>query len=380
MKKISAGYWSYTIDLGTQTGATVCFNNGSGSWDSNGKSNYTVGVGASLVTNGSVSAMDATATPTLEPTPTPINQSYVTVDFDNSVSKWENVYAYVWNNTEDYKVFSRAYVSGKHYIFNITGSYKYILFKNTEDKWDQQTADLLLPEYTTSAEGKCFKPYSADNKSEGGWETSAVISNRKSILPSVVADKDTVVVGDAVKFTMTAEYENGSYKNRRSLQFVYEDGTVETLNSSESASYTSLFDKVSENTFTYTWTPSKAGTIKVIYSVNEYEDHGEDSQAITLNVKAASNTLKLYYKNSSWSNAYVHYKVNNNWTTVPGMKMQASDRSDYTWMYTIDLGDATSATFCFNDGNGKWANNNNSNYTAAMGVYGISGNTVTAIK
>lgn len=317
---------------------------------------------------------------TAVPTETPIYQSYVTVDFNNSVHKWENVYAYVWNNTEDYKVFSASFVSGNHVLFNITGSYKYILFKNAEDGWDQQTADLSMPAYTTSVEDKCFTPYSAGNKSEGAWGKSDALSNRKAIVPSVSADKNTVAVGDTVNFTMKAQYENGHYLNSRSLTFVYEDGTRDTVRSSDYPSYARVFENISENTYTYSWSPSKTGKVRVIYAVNQYEDHGEDSQPITLDVKAESNTVKIYYKKSNWSVAYVHYKVDSIWTKVPGQKMQPSDRSDYAWMYTIDLGDTTSATLCFNNGNGSWDNNNSANYTVGTGVYGISGNTVQKLK
>jgi len=76
----------------------------------------------------------------------------------------------------------------------------------------------------------------------------------------------------------------------------------------------------------------------------------------------------------------VHYKVDSIWTKVPGEKMQPSDRSDYAWMYTIDLGDTTSATLCFNNGNGSWDNNNSGNYKVGTGVYGISGNTVQKLE
>ena len=90
MTKVSAGYWSYTIDLGKETGATVCFNNGSGSWDSNNGSNYPVGVGAYLVTSGvGVSRMDSTATPTV--TPTQGNKAVVYYKRSASTS-WSNAY------------------------------------------------------------------------------------------------------------------------------------------------------------------------------------------------------------------------------------------------------------------------------------------------
>ncbi len=393
MEKISAGYWMYTIDLGTATEATLCFNNGNGTWDNNSKANYTVEVGTSLITDGTVTKMGnvtptPTVTPTVTPTITPIvtpsatpeYTDYVTIAFDNSVSEWDNVYAYVWNSTTDAKVFTAAYITGKTAVFNITGSYKNIIFKNTEADWDQQTADLTLPAYTTSTEGKCFTPNSAKNKSEGTWGNSSVLTGRIAIVPSVLADKDTVAVGDTVKFTMTAEYENGNYKNSRYLTFTYEDGTTETLNSYDTSSYATLFEKVADYTHTYSWTPKKTGKVKVTYSVSEYEDHTENSQAITLDVKAASNTVKVYYKNSSWSKAYIHYKVNGSWTSVPGVQMQSSDRSDYTWMYTIDLGDTTSATVCFNNGNNSWDSNNSANYSVGTGEYAISGQKVTKLN
>ena len=390
MEKISAGYWKYTINLATAKEAIVCFNNGNGTWDNNNKANYTVKAGTSLVYNGAVkenytpAGVTPTVTPVVTtpvtPSPTPEFTDYVTVAFDNSVSKWANVYAYVWNNSDDYKVFTAAYISGKTAVFNITGSYKNIIFKNTEEDWDQQTADLTLPAYTTSTEGKCFKPSSALNKSEGAWGNSSVLTGRVAVVPSVSANKDTLTVGDTVKFTMTSEYEKGHYLNNRFLTFTYEDGTFDSVTSYDNSSYATVFEKVAEYTHTYSWTPKKTGKVKVTYSVGEYEDHTETSQAITLNVKAASNTAKIYYKNSSWSNAYAHYKVNGTWTSVPGVKMQTSDRSDYTWMYTIDLGTTTSATVCFNNGNNSWDNNSDADYTVGTGVYGISSGKVTKLN
>ena len=231
-----------------------------------------------------------TTTPTITPVPTqtPTPQTYVTVDFDNSVSGWDEVYAYVWNNPQDYKVYTSSFVSGgsekQHYMFNIDKSYKYILFKNKENGWDQQTADLTLPAYDSSVDNKCFKPYSAANKSNGTWGYSGILRNRTPIVPSVSIDRDTVAVGDTVNFTMKSEFEHGNYRDYRELKFVYEDGTTEIIRSSDSSSYTSIFTRVEKGIYTYAWKPSKTGKVKIIYSVNQFEDHGEESQAIFLNV------------------------------------------------------------------------------------------------
>ncbi|MCR5608124.1 MAG: alpha-amylase [Lachnospiraceae bacterium] len=49
-----AGYTTITIDLGTATYLTACFNNGSGNWDSNGGSNYKINAGTYVVKNGNI--------------------------------------------------------------------------------------------------------------------------------------------------------------------------------------------------------------------------------------------------------------------------------------------------------------------------------------
>lgn len=95
-----------------------------------------------------------------------------------------------------------------------------------------------------------------------------------------------------------------------------------------------------------------------------------------------SNKTTIYYANSNWSNAYIHYKVGNGqWTTVPGVKMQnTSEQSGYTWKYNIDLGDDNQATVCFNNGNGSWDSRNGANYTVSTGIFGIKNQTITSLS
>ncbi|WP_445668212.1 carbohydrate binding domain-containing protein [Paenibacillus sp. FSL F4-0125] len=50
------GYKSITIQLGTAAGLTAAFNNGSGTWDNNGSSNYHFAAGTWSLVNGSISA------------------------------------------------------------------------------------------------------------------------------------------------------------------------------------------------------------------------------------------------------------------------------------------------------------------------------------
>ena len=50
------GWRSYTINLGSATGAQVVFNNGSGTWDNNNHANYRVGTGRTTIANSAVTA------------------------------------------------------------------------------------------------------------------------------------------------------------------------------------------------------------------------------------------------------------------------------------------------------------------------------------
>jgi alpha-amylase len=49
-----SGYKMATINMGTDTTVTACFNNGSNSWDNNGNKNYSFSAGTYTVKNGVV--------------------------------------------------------------------------------------------------------------------------------------------------------------------------------------------------------------------------------------------------------------------------------------------------------------------------------------
>lgn len=90
--------------------------------------------------------------------------------------------------------------------------------------------------------------------------------------------------------------------------------------------------------------------------------------------KESHNVITVYYKNTSWSQAYIHYKEGNgSWTAVPGVKMEATtEKEGYNWKYVIELGDNTSASVCFNNGKGAWDSKNSANYNLSKpGMYGI---------
>ena len=100
----------------------------------------------------------------------------------------------------------------------------------------------------------------------------------------------------------------------------------------------------------------------------------------TITVKnQTANTLTIYYK--GYSTPYIHYQVGTgSWTAVPGKAMTAtSEKSGYTHKYTINLGTATYANVCFNDGKGNWDSKNGANYKFNSGTYTYSGGKLTKI-
>jgi len=58
MTEACDGWYGATIDLGDATGITAAFNNGSGTWDSNGSKDYALGSGVQAVASGAVTTTD----------------------------------------------------------------------------------------------------------------------------------------------------------------------------------------------------------------------------------------------------------------------------------------------------------------------------------
>ncbi|MEK4008097.1 carbohydrate binding domain-containing protein [Paenibacillus sp. FSL H3-0333] len=93
----------------------------------------------------------------------------------------------------------------------------------------------------------------------------------------------------------------------------------------------------------------------------------------------AGNTATIYYKNTAFSNSYIHYKLDGatTWTTSPGVQMQASTYSGYKAII-IPLGSATGLTAAFNNGSGTWDNNGGNNYHFGTGSSSLVGGSLTS--
>lgn len=86
----------------------------------------------------------------------------------------------------------------------------------------------------------------------------------------------------------------------------------------------------------------------------------------------SNHKITLYYK-TDWQTAFAHYRTgSNNWTVAPGEQMSASAHNGYQCI-SIDMGDESTLTACFNNGSGAWDNNSNKNYYFdAPGVYTVN--------
>ena len=249
-----SGYtWKYTIDLGTKDSAIVCFNNGSGSWDSNGGKNYTVYAGNYGVKDGQVTKL--TVGPTTEPTQAPEKW---TLYYDNSLTKWTEVYAYTFTYKYGSPVFETVTgvkVTDNVYKYEVSSDYDYVLFKNLDGTtaWDKQTADQLIP----TDGSNMFVPYTGANKTDGTWKT-------------YVGPTDGPVVTETPVQTATPQSTNGP--------------VVTTV-------------------------PTVAPTATPVITTTE---EPETNKLVVYYQR---------YQVTSWKDAYVHYKVNGKWTTSPGVKM-----------------------------------------------------------
>ncbi|NLK94262.1 MAG: hypothetical protein GX275_03575, partial [Clostridiales bacterium] len=128
-----------------------------------------------------------------------------------------------------------------------------------------------------------------------------------------------------------------------------------------------------------TWKPTKAG----IYKISAVATSGSETITAekTITVKdVTSNITTIYYK--GYDNPYIHYQIGNgSWTNAPGVKMTScTDVSGYYYKAEIDLGDATTLTACFNNGNGSWDSNNGNNYSFGVGSYTYSNGVITKIN
>lgn len=275
-------------------------------------------------------------------------QTKVKVYFDNSNSKWSEVYAYIWasDGSQVTTVVKFELVDKENSIYaaDVSTAYPKMLFKNTDgtSNWDKQTNNLYVP----SQSGQCYKPDSSSNKSSGNWYS--YVEDTSLEISSITASKESPAkVSDNVTFTAKTKNASG--------ECIYE--------------FKINGETVSSEGNTLEWTPDKSG----IYTINVTVQDSTGSTAsseINYEVKER-NLLTVYYNN--FENPNIYYKIgNSDWDTSngeSGYAMKESSDIDGYYEYTIDMGDVNTAVLCFNDGNGNWDNNNLNNYQFTCGKY-----------
>ena len=282
-----------------------------------------------------------------------------TIYFDNSISKWSSVYAYVWTEgSVSPTVLPMNLVEGETNIYSVSvsGEYEQIIFKNTDGvtSWNLQTKDLTIP----TGDKNCYKPNGTGTKPSGDWISYAE-GTKELTLNKVTTDKNSPQsLGKEI--TVTAEAFGG--EKPYTYEFKVNDQVIETTGNS------------------FKWNPTEIGDYKIAVTVKD-KNGDTSTKEIDYTIKEVSkNIATIYY--SGFSVAYIHYKVGSGkWTVAPGVLMENSKEIDgYEHKIEIDLEEENILTACFNNGNGSWDNNGNKNYTFEAKTYAVKNGVVREIE
>lgn len=420
------------ISIGTATSANVCFNNGSGSWDSRNGANYTVYLGTYGVKRGvtyqiaeavataiptNTPTVAPTAVPTKEPTAVPATAEPTLAPTDEpTVAPTDIAETVAPTDPIGTQTPATEAPATQTPATQVPVTSAPTTLTPTEVPTNKVTV------YYSSAWKKVYMHYKVDG---GSW----------TVVPGATMEAVTDVEGYQWKCTVdlgnatgiTCCFNNGTNwdsKNGANYTFSIGDfgvcngitqklqlGTSASLVSNQSAkvkpgtrvNFTATVrrETVATNTHSFVITNlanQESETVQVGYTENgvytlawdaqtegsydiSFVVAGTDNTTATTRVNVKDgNTMVLYY-NTSWSVANAHYKVDGgSWTTAPGVKMTASDNSEYKYMLTIDLGDATAAIVCFNNGSGSWDSKNGANYYVKGSKVGVKNASVVVIE
>lgn len=329
----------YTINLGEETYANVCFNDGNGNWDSKNGANYRFEAGTYTYSNGqintyvnerdlSIKSLDITPTNGRVKVGEYVNMK---VNLEHSTGTTMCQYVYVDSDGNETMIYN--YSTASRCSVNFTKAGRYTLIVRVKDL---------------------------------AYDPSVVLTAQKTI---IVTDEDVlriksfditpsdekIKVGTYVRMNVTLENAGGMTEQ----QFLYRDSE-----GNEKIIYNYSFASGGGVSF------PKAGTYTLIVRVRKYMS-GSPVVLTAQKTVVVTDELTIYYK--GYTTPYIHYQIGNGeWTAVPGYAMTATNEvSGYTHKYTIDLDEPT-ANICFNDGKGNWDNNNGANYKFEAGTYTYS--------
>ena len=349
------------------------------------------------------------------------------VYFDNAKTKWSKVFVYIWDGSQGTQTLKGTKVEGNIYKMEIPADYSKILFKNTQNGWDKQTANTTVP----TDKNNCFKPSSSSNKTSGSWyyyeDVNVVTPEPVDYIPVVFNNSNTMwkeayayvwnnpedyAVFEAQEvqditmwkdehggwqqadryfiYSIPNKYSHILFKNTAGIDN-WDKQTVDLNMPTDNNNMflANMYGVNGEGKYEGTWgpvptcptitptvKPSETPTCPTITPTVKPTKSPRPATATptvkptkspavtTVPTKLPENYVKVYYK-SSYSSTYIHYVTSTGvWTTVPGDKMSKS--GDYAY-YVVDLGNRSESKACFNNGSGKWDNNKGNNYTLKSG-------------
>nr|MCR5607720.1 hypothetical protein [Lachnospiraceae bacterium] len=166
-------------------------------------------------------------------------------------------------------------------------------------------------------------------------------------------------LGESISFNFNTKYEVDYRNTNKYIIKIYDKDTNEKVLSLNETKYTLGNLK---------WTPKHEGSYRIDASV--YSPFSGETEPYSFDfdiVKDAGDEVTIYYK--GFSEPYIHYALNGNWTDVPGVKMSKYQFVTYTHVANIKLNSAKELVCCFNDGNNNWDSDNGKNYTFKPGKY-----------
>ena len=332
------GYnYAITIDLNEATSLTACFNDGNNNWDSNNNKNYTFGTGYYTYNNQKITKIakpekklkitNIYTTP--EGSCIPGKQLFIKTETQNAQGTLQYKYVATYPDGKTYVLRNYTTYNELSWMLSTVGKYKITVYVTDGVSTAEKTIDYEVTEYRDLS-----------------------VSKLESSLGTELVQGQTT--------TISVEADGGYSPYYYSIKV----NGQEILQNAESTSAE--------------FTPSKPGTYSVVATVKDARS-GSAEKTMTINVEETNKTT-IYYK--GYSTPYIHYRVGNGtWSSAPGVKMQSgSDVDGYDYTITIDLGEQTNMTACFNDGNGSWDSNNGQNYTFGVGYYTCSNGKITKIE
>lgn len=343
MASACTGWGRYTINLGSATGLTAVFNNGSGTWDNKGGLNYSLGTGISSVENGGVATgVNPCNVDTAAPT-VPTALTGAALD--------SNTVSLSWTGSTDnvgvlgYRVYRNAALiatvtSGLNYTDNTAAaSTTYSYTVSAYDAAGNASTQSLAKSVTTPAKVDIQAPTVPT-----GLSSSAVTATALTI--AWVASTDDVGVASYLVL------RNGVQIASTAATSYNDTG----LSASTSYSYTIKAQDAAGNT-------SVASAAKAVSTT-----------------AVGGNSATVFYKNTSnWSTVNIHYAPTaGNWTAVPGIAMDAACTGWKSKVIALDA--ATGLQVVFNNGAGTWDNHGGVNYSLGMGTSAINAGAVTTVN